>query len=76
MPSNVVATGQLDVEEVVFLLRQVGFPEKEIPKMVAIALAENEPLDSNKIRNTPGTGDLSYGIFQINMIGDLGPARR
>jgi hypothetical protein len=76
MPSNVVATGQLDVEDVVSLLRQVGFPEKEIPKMVAIALAENEPLDSNKIRNTPGTGDLSYGIFQINMIGDLGPARR
>jgi hypothetical protein len=76
MPSNVVATGQLNLNEVVSLLRQVGFPEKDIPKMVAIALAENEPLDANKVRNTPKSGDLSYGIFQINMIGKLGTERR
>ena len=76
MPSKVIATGKLNLDEVLFLLREVGFPEEALPKMVAIALAENEPLDANKIRNTPDTGDLSYGIFQINMIGDLGPARR
>jgi len=76
MPSKVIATGKLNLDEVLFLLREVGFPEEALPKMIAIALAENEPLDANKIRNTPETGDLSYGIFQINMIGDLGPARR
>ncbi len=76
MPSKAIATGQLNLDEVLFLLREVGFPEEVMPRMVAIALAENEPLDANKIRNTPETGDLSYGIFQINMIGDLGAARR
>lgn len=76
MPSKAIATGQLNLNEVLFLLREVGFPEELLPKMVAIALAENEPLDANKIRNTPDTGDLSYGIFQINMKGNLGPARR
>jgi hypothetical protein len=76
MPSKAIATGQLNLDEVLFLLREVGFPEEVLPRMVAIALAENEPLDANKIRNTPETGDLSYGIFQINMIGDLGAARR
>jgi len=76
MPSNVIATGQLNLEEVVSLLRQVGFPEADMSKMVAIALAENEPLNANKLRDTPETGDLSYGIFQINMLGKLGPERR
>jgi len=76
MPSNVIATGQLNLEEVVSLLRQVGFPEADMSKMVAIALAENEPLNANKLRDTPETGDLSYGIFQINMLGTLGPERR
>lgn len=76
MPSKAIATGQLNLEEVIFLLREVGFPEDVLPKMVAIALAENEPLDAYKVRDTPETGDLSYGIFQINMKGDLGPARR
>ena len=75
MPSNVI-TNKLTLDEVVYYLRKVGFPEKDMSKMVAIVLAENEPLNIKKVRDTPKTGDLSYGIFQINMFGDLGPARR
>jgi hypothetical protein len=29
----------------------------------------------NALNNNPKTGDLSFGLFQINMIGDLGPYR-
>ena len=76
MPSKAIATGKLNIDEVLFLLREVGFPEEVMPQMLAIALAENEPLNANTITDVPRTGDLSYGIFQINMKGDLGPARR
>jgi len=76
MPSNVIAPGILTLTQIMFLLRGVGFPEEVVPKMLAIAQAENESLDANKINNNPETGDLSYGIFQINMKDDLGPDRR
>jgi hypothetical protein len=76
MPSSVIAPGILTLAQIMFLLREVGFPEEVVPKMLAIAKAENPTLNTSIVNNTPETGDLSYGLFQINMKGDLGPARR
>lgn len=59
--------------EIYAVARQAGFPADTATKMTAIALKESggNPGAYN------GTGpDNSYGLFQINMIGNLGPARR
>jgi hypothetical protein len=55
-------------------LRQAGFPEERIPLMVNIAKRESglNPQAHNPNR---ATGDNSYGLFQINMIDNLGTAR-
>jgi hypothetical protein len=52
----------------------VGFEGKELKEAWAVAKKESNgrPRAYNGNRNT---GDNSYGIFQINMIGNLGPAR-
>ena len=57
------------------LLSAVGFKGEGLKMAWAIAMAESNgrPLAFNGNRKT---GDSSYGIFQINMIGDLGPDRR
>ncbi len=60
--------------ELVELLDAVGFKGKQLKVAWAIAIKESggRPVAHNKNANT---GDNSYGLFQINMIGDLGPAR-
>ena len=57
------------------LLKNVGFDGRSLKMAWAIAKAETNgrPLAFNGNRKT---GDSSYGIFQINMIGALGPERR
>jgi hypothetical protein len=57
------------------LLAAVGFEGKALRMAWAIAKTESSgrPLAYNGNRNT---GDSSYGIFQINMLGDLGIARK
>lgn len=57
------------------LAQSAGFSRQEIPVMVAIAMAESggRATAHNDNRNT---GDDSYGLWQINMIDDLGPERR
>jgi hypothetical protein len=62
-------------EQLVDMLRHVGFQGKALRSACAIAKAESNgrPLAFNG--NTK-TGDSSYGIFQINMLGELGPDRR
>lgn len=62
-------------EQITSLLRQAGFPESAIPTMVRIAQLESNN-DSNAFNDNPNTGDLSYGLFQINMLGKMGPERR
>ena len=61
-------------EELVLLLKTVGFEGSGLKKAWSIAKRESNgrPLAYNGDRNT---GDHSYGIFQINMIGNLGPDR-
>jgi hypothetical protein len=57
------------------LLRQAGFPESAIPTMVKIAQLESTN-NTQAFNDDSDTGDLSYGLFQINMLGDMGPERR
>jgi hypothetical protein len=57
------------------LLIAVGFEGKSLRIAWAIAKKESNgrPLAFN---GNAKTGDSSYGVYQINMIGDLGPDRR
>lgn len=65
----------LDKSELKDLLRAVGFEGKALRTAWAVAMKESNgrPIAYN---NNTNTGDNSYGIFQINMLGDLGADRR
>jgi len=63
---------QLKAQEIAALLQQQGFDKEKIPTMTAIALAESG--GRPKAFNPTGL-DKSYGLFQVNMYGGLGPAR-
>jgi hypothetical protein len=64
----------LTQEELIELLSTVGFKGKSLRTAWAVAMKESNgrPVAHN---NTVSTGDNSYGIFQINMIGSLGKDR-
>jgi hypothetical protein len=62
-------------EQLVEMLHHVGFKGKALRSACAIAKAESNGRPFAFNGNTK-TGDSSYGIFQINMLGDLGPDRR
>lgn len=72
---NVSTGGTLNQEEIARAARAAGFPEDKVATMTAIAMAESSG-DSAALNNNPNTGDLSYGLWQINMLGDMGPKRR
>jgi hypothetical protein len=65
---------QLAPEELRDLLYSVGFRGEALRQAWGTAMKEStgRPMAHNKNSNT---GDNSYGLFQINMIGSLGPAR-
>ena len=56
-------------------LLKAGFSPQDLPTMIEIARRES---GFNRLALNPdtSTGDLSYGPFQINMLGDMGPERR
>jgi hypothetical protein len=62
-------------KELVNLLKAVGFEGKALKMAWAIARTESSgrPMAYNGNRKT---GDSSYGLFQINMLGALGPERK
>jgi hypothetical protein len=62
-------------KELAKLLKSVGFEGNALKMAWAIAKAESNgrPMAYNGNRNT---GDSSYGIFQINMLGTLGTDRK
>ena len=64
----------LSHKDLIAILRQAGFEGKGLRYAWAIAIKEStgRPMSHNKNSNT---GDNSYGLFQINMIGSLGNAR-
>lgn len=61
--------------QLVELLKAVGFEGKALREAWAIAKRESNgrPLNYNGNRKT---GDSSYGLFQVNMLGQLGVDRR
>ena len=65
---------QLKPEELKDLLHNVGFRGEALRQAWGTVMKEStgRPMAHNKNSNT---GDNSYGLFQINMIGNLGPAR-
>jgi peptidoglycan hydrolase-like protein with peptidoglycan-binding domain len=56
-------------------MRAAGFSGQHLILAGAICLAESNG-DPRALNDNPHTGDLSYGLMQINMIGKLGPIRR
>jgi hypothetical protein len=62
-------------KELVQLLKSVGFEGSALKMAWAVAKKESNgrPMAYNGNRKT---GDSSYGIFQINMLGNLGPDRK
>lgn len=65
---------QLTQHELVELLAAVGFEGKALKTAWSVVMRESRgrPIAHNKNANT---GDNSYGLFQINMIGSLGVER-
>jgi hypothetical protein len=56
------------------LLRSVGFTGAGLSTAEGVAAAESG--DNARAHNgNAATGDNSYGLFQINMLGSMGPAR-
>jgi len=66
---------KLTDEQLVELLKAIGFKGVGLRSACAIAKAESNgrPFAFN---GNEETGDSSYGVFQINMVGELGPDRR
>lgn len=68
------AQDRLSAIELRDLLSQVGFHGEALRQAWGTAMKEStgRPMAHNQNSNT---GDNSYGLFQINMIGSIGPAR-
>lgn len=57
------------------ILKQAGFKGDGLKMAYAIAMAESGG-NASAHNGNASTGDNSYGLFQINMLGSMGPARR
>lgn len=57
------------------ILRQAGFTGSSLDTAYAIAMAESGG-NAKAFNGNQKTGDRSYGLFQINMLGGMGPERR
>jgi hypothetical protein len=68
------AESVLGAQELKSVLIQAGFSGEALRQAWGTAMKESSgrPMAHN---DNPKTGDNSYGLFQINMIGSLGPAR-
>jgi hypothetical protein len=67
--------GTAKVNQLIRLAQGAGFRGNDAAVMAAIALAESGG-NVKALNDNRSTGDLSYGLWQINMIDDLGPERR
>lgn len=63
----------LTAAQIAAVARRAGFPESTVPTAVAVALAESS---GRTEAHNPIGADNSYGLWQINMLGSMGPARR
>ncbi|GAA4616257.1 transglycosylase SLT domain-containing protein [Saccharopolyspora hordei] len=64
---------QLTAEQIAQHAYEAGFRGKDLTTAVAIAMAES---GGNTRAHNDTPPDDSYGLWQINMLGDMGPARR
>ena len=71
--ANLSDASKKTVSDLVKLAREAGFNEREAPIMAAIAMGESS---GNPKAFNPRGRDLSYGLWQINMLGNMGPERR
>jgi hypothetical protein len=62
----------LNAQQIAALLQKEGIAREKIPTMTAIALAES---GGRQQAFNPTGLDRSYGLFQVNMYGGLGPER-
>lgn len=69
-PQQVPATGG----QLVNWLKQAGFQGEELRKAWAVAMRESNGRPG-AFNGNAATGDKSYGLFQINMLGSMGAAR-
>lgn len=69
-PAKVPATSN----QLVNYLKQAGFKGEELRKAWAVAMRESGGRPGAYNGNA-ATGDKSYGLFQINMLGNMGQAR-
>lgn len=65
----------LSQSELYTLAKSVGLSDGNAKTAAAVAMAESGGNPNAHNANT-ATGDDSYGLWQINMLGALGPARR
>lgn len=73
-PEPTASTEQFYKGRLIEVLRAVGFKGDALRHAWAVAMKESTGNPEAHNQNTR-TGDNSYGLFQINMIGKLGPAR-
>jgi hypothetical protein len=66
---------KVTMEQAAKLAKDAGLPDTELINAVAICMAESS-CDPKAHNNNPDTGDDSYGLWQINMIGRIGPERK
>lgn len=66
---------RLRIPNLLDYLKQAGFQGESLRQAWAIAQRESGGRP-DAFNGNAGTGDQSYGLFQINMLGGLGPARR
>lgn len=57
------------------MMTKGGWTGQDLVKAVGISYRESRWQPRN-LNPNKGTGDMSYGLFQINMLGSLGPSRR
>jgi hypothetical protein len=57
------------------ILKQAGFKGQALQIAYAVAMAESSG-NARAHNGNAATGDNSYGLFQINMLGSMGPERR
>jgi len=74
MPGT-IGRGQLNVSQLKALALAAGFADRGASIMAAIAMAESGGRSAEH-NNNPRTGDNSYGLWQVNMLGGMGPERR
>lgn len=72
-PGSPPAAGSLSFDQLKSHAVSAGFNDADATRMAAIAMAESS---GNPKAHNSTPPDNSYGLWQINMIGNLGPARR